>query len=221
MPNHQVSDFHPGARVESSDGKHVGSLHRLVLDHQTWDLKEIIVRETERFSGRLFAPGSGLMDADVIVPISSVASATHDQVNLAAAAAEVRRMAPYLAYGYAAAQPGDTLRVLAAQTGLTGYWPYAEAARKTSGELEIDADENVMLGHTGKRLGRVRDVLYDGRELVGVVIHPDGWWQHDVVLQVRFLDRSDDLALFATLSDKDIESMPPFSPETAEPDDPR
>ncbi len=214
MPRHQVSDFHPGARVDSSDRKHVGSLHRLVIDQETWDLKEIIVRETERFSGRLLAPGSGLMIADVIVPLSSVASVTRDQVRLSASAAQVRQMSPYLTYGYAPAQPGDTLRVIAAQAGLVGYWPYSETARKTEGELEINAGENVMFGRTGKRLGRVRDVLYDSRELIGVVIHPDGWWQHDVVLQVRFLDRSDDLALFATLTDKDIEDMPPFSPET-------
>lgn len=214
MAGHQIADFHPGARVDSSDGKHVGSLHRLVIDHETLDLKEVIVRETERFSGRLFAPGSGLMVADVIVPLSCVASVTHDQVRLSVPAGDVRQMAPYLAYGYAAAQPGDTLRVVAAQAGLTGFWPYAETARKTAGEMEINAGEDVMLGHTGKRLGRVRDVLYDSRELIGVVIHPDGWWQHDVVLQVRFLDRSDDLALFATLSEKDIESMPAFSPSS-------
>jgi hypothetical protein len=113
-------------------------------------------------------------------------------------------------YGYAAAQPGDTLRVVAAQAGFGGYWPYSETAQKSADELEINHDENVMLGHTGKRLGRVRDVLYDGRELVGVVIHPEGWWQRDVVLQVRFLERSDDLALFARLSERDIEHLQPF-----------
>jgi hypothetical protein len=62
----------------------------------------------------------------------------------------------------------------------------------------------------------VRDVLYDGRELAGVVIHPDGWRQNDVVLQVRFLERSDDLALFARLTARDIEQMPPFLAAAAE-----
>ena len=111
----------------------------------------------------------------------------------------------------------DAKHVVAAQAGLIGYWPYSESADKTENELEINAGENVMLGHTGKRLGRVHDVLFDGGELIGVVIHPDGWWQHDVVVQVRFLDRSDDLALFATLTEKDIENMPPFSPGQSDP----
>ena len=211
MSPHEIADFHPGARVESSDGKHVGSLHRLVINRETLDLEEIIVQETERFSGRVFAPGSGLMVADVIVPLSAIASVTREVVRLSSSAAQVRQMPPYLTYGYAPATPGDTLRVIAAQTGLTSYWPYSETANKGPDELEINAGENVMLAGTQKRLGRVRDVLYDGRELVGVVIHPEGWWQHDVVLQVRFLGRSDDLALLAHLSEKDIENMPPFS----------
>jgi hypothetical protein len=33
VASHQVADLHPGARVDSSDGKHVGSLHRLVVEH--------------------------------------------------------------------------------------------------------------------------------------------------------------------------------------------
>jgi sporulation protein YlmC with PRC-barrel domain len=210
MTEFQPVDFHPGARVETKDGKHVGSLHRLVIDRESWDLKEIIVKETEWFSGRLLAPGSGLLAEDVIVPLETLASVTHDQILLSVTAAEVRAMPPYLTYGYAAAQPGDTLRVIAAQAGFGGYWPYSETANKTEDELEINAGENVMLGKTGKRLGRVRDVLYDGRELVGVVIHPDGWWEHDVVLQVRFLERSDDLALFAHLTDRDVERLQPF-----------
>jgi hypothetical protein len=184
----------------------------LVIDRETWDLKEIIVKETEWFSGHVFSPGSGLLIDDVIVPLEAVASVTHDNVRLSATVAEVRRMPPYLTYGYAAAQPGDTLRVIAAEAGLGTYWPYSETARKTDDELEINQGENVMLGHSGKLLGRVHDVLYDGRELVGVVIHPDGLWQHDVVLQVRFLERSDDLALFAHLSDSDIEHLHPFVP---------
>jgi sporulation protein YlmC with PRC-barrel domain len=212
-----AADFHLGARVETSDGKHVGSLHRLVVDRDSWDLKDIVVKETERFSGHVLSPGSGLLVDDVTVPLTAVASIGHDTVRLAASAADVRRMPPYLVYGYAAAQPGDTLRVVAAQAGFGGYWPYSETARKSDDELEINRDENVMLGHTGKRLGRVRDVLYDGRELVGVVIHPEGWWQHNVVLQVRFLERSDDLALFARLAEQDIEQLQPFLPsETKE-----
>jgi hypothetical protein len=69
-----------------------------------------------------------------------------------------------------------------------------------------------MMGHTGRRIGRVRDVLFDGRELVGVVMDPEGWLDEDVILQVRFLERSDDLVLFARLSDEDLARLQPFHP---------
>ena len=87
-----------------------------------------------------------------------------------------------------------------------------EEARKRLDELEIRRGENVMLGHTGKRLGTVRDVVLDGGELAGVVVHPVGFFKEDVLLQIRFLGRSDDLALFAHLSEADIARLTPFHP---------
>src|SRR5206468_10021428 len=65
-------------------------------------------------------------------------------------------------------------------------------ANKGPDELEIDGGENVMLGHTGRKLGTVKDVLFEGDQLVGVVLQPEGWFKSDVVLPRRFLDRSDD-----------------------------
>jgi hypothetical protein len=64
--------------------------------------------------GHLLSPGSGLIIDDVIVPLEAVASVTHDTVGLSAPASEVRRTAPYLTYGYAPAQPGDTMRIILA-----------------------------------------------------------------------------------------------------------
>ena len=69
-----------------------------------------------------------------------------------------------------------------------------------------------MLGNSGKRLGTVKDVLFDNSELVGVVILPDGVLKEEVILPRRFLKRSDDLALFAELSDNDLEHLKPFEP---------
>jgi hypothetical protein len=67
-----------------------------------------------------------------------------------------------------------------------------------------------MLGHQGVKFGRVRDVLFDGGELVGVVVHPEGFLNHDVVIQVRFIDRSDDAALFVHLTRDDIARLEEF-----------
>jgi hypothetical protein len=69
-----------------------------------------------------------------------------------------------------------------------------------------------MLGSRGKRLGTVKDVLFDNAELIGVVILPDGVLREEVILPRRFLQRSDDLALFADLSVDDLEHLKPFEP---------
>src|SRR2546429_6764813 len=48
--------------------------------------------------------------------------------------------------------------------------------------------------------------LFRSDQLVGVVLHPEGLLKQEVILPRRFLDRSDDLALFAKLSESDRKS---------------
>ncbi|HEX9363849.1 MAG TPA: hypothetical protein VGA47_08700 [Candidatus Dormibacteraeota bacterium] len=47
---------------------------------------------------------------------------------------------------------------------------------------------------------------------MGVVLRPQGLFQEEVILPRRFLDRSDDLALFANIDEKDVEQLTPFRP---------
>jgi hypothetical protein len=88
-----------------------------------------------------------------------------------------------------------------------------EVANKPPDQLEIDRDEKVMLGSTGRTFGRIRDLLYDQGKLVGVVIKPEGFFKRDVVLPMRFISRADDLALFADLTEADIDQLKPFDAE--------
>jgi len=104
-----------------------------------------------------------------------------------------------------------------AEVGQTAYIPaVTETAAKADTELEIEAGENIMLGHTGRKLGTVRDVIFDGREFVGLVMHPAGFFTEDVILQVRFLERND-IALFARLTGEDIRHLQPFHPDDTAP----
>jgi len=211
---YRESDYHPGATVFSADGVHVGILDHVVVDHETWELREVIVKETRRSSGHLFAPGTALLTDDIIVPVREIHSVAHDRVDLALTASEIRRLPPYLSYTYAPAGKGDALRKAVSLAAGTPYLPtLLETARKTARELEINPGENIMLGQSGQKLGQVRDLLFDGSELVGVVMHPHAFFHEDVVLQVRFLDRSDDLALFAHLSHDDLAKLQPFHPQ--------
>jgi sporulation protein YlmC with PRC-barrel domain len=217
-PRHQLEDFHLGASVRTADGHHAGTLQRIVVDGESWDPRALIVRETEWFSGRVLAPGAGMMVAEVIVPLQAVAQSGPREVRLNLDKRATRRLPPYLSYQYQPLQRGDGLRYAAAlaggQLGAGPMFPRLdEIADKREGDIEIRHGENVMIGHGGDRLGTVQDVLFDEGELVGIVVRPVGLFRHDVVVQVRFLDRSDDMALFVRMTAEDVARLAEFVPE--------
>lgn len=207
----KATDLHLGAPVYASDGTHVGELEGTLVDKDSLELKALVVKEDGRFSGHFLRPGSVLLTDELVVPLAAVRGVSHDRVDLNLTASQVRKLPPYLAYRFATPTPteeiGEALDVL---TSTVAAPPIEETADKPASELEIDAGENVMLGHTGKKLGHVKDVLFDGDELVGVVMLPEGLLREEVVLPRRFIGRSDDLALFAQLEPDDLEHLKPF-----------
>jgi len=44
------------------------------------------------------------------------------------------------------------------------------------------------------------------------VLLPDGFFKSEVILPRRYLDRSDDAALFANIEERDLEKLTPFKP---------
>lgn len=211
-PSRSVEDFHFGAEVDCADGTRIGTLRRVIVDRDTLDVHAIVVKETRRFSGHYFA-GTALVEDDIAIPLKDVLTADHERVALSTSSAEARRTEPYLSYQYAPLSKADAARMAVAMVGQTAYIPrLIESARKRLDQLEINPGENVMLGTSGRKLGSVRDVVMDQGELVGVVMHPAGFFTEDVLLQVRFLGRSDDLALFAHLTETDLAHLKPFRP---------
>ena len=212
---HRLDDFHLGASVHTADGHHAGTLQRIVVDGESWDPHALIVRETEWFSGRVLAPGAGMMVAEVIVPLDAIASVTPAEIHLSLDKRATRALPPYLSYQYQPLQPGDQWRYAAAVIGgpLGGGSMFPrldESADKAKADIEIRHGENVMIGHEGDKLGTVEDVLFDEGELVGIVVRPAGFFKHNVVVQVRFLDRSDDMALFVRMTSDDIAQLAAF-----------
>ena len=207
----KAADFHLGADVIASDGRKVGTLARIIVEEEGFDARALVVKEEESFAGRLLAAESLFITDEVVVPIAAVESASHDLVTLSMPAAEIRRQPPYLSHHFkqltadtAVLEEADVL------TGGLGIPRVEETAAKEPGQIEIDRGESVMLGTTGRRLGEVRDILYDQGDMIGVVIRPEGLFKKDVVLPMRFIDRADDLALFAHLNESDIEALKPF-----------
>ena len=214
-PGTQDEDFHLGAAIYSSDGTEIGKLSRLIVDKDALTLRAFVTKESRRFTGHLLSPGSWLLADEVTVPRSEVKSVSHDRIVLKLTAAAVRKLPPYLSYRYGdeTVTEGLTEEAISALSSSPAIPASLEqVANKGADELEIEGGENVMLGDTGKRLGTVKDVLFDNAELIGVVILPDGVLKEEVILPRRFLQRSDDLALFANLSAADMEHLKPFEP---------
>lgn len=207
----ELSDFRLGADVVDKDGRKAGSLASVLVDQDGFEPKAIVVRDETSLLGRLVAAERLLVTDEVVISFSAVESATHDLVRLSLSAADLGRQKPYLSYRLSQDSPGDAvMREAELIGGGLGVPNVEEVAHKPKSVIEIDRDENVMIGKTGRRLGQVQDLLFDKDELIGVVVRPDGFFQQDVMLPIRFLSRSDDLALFADVRAEDIERLKPF-----------
>jgi sporulation protein YlmC with PRC-barrel domain len=207
-------DFHLGAHIYSSDGKEIGELVHVLVDGD-YKLQALVVKEDRGFSGRLLSPRSMLVNDEFVVPLDAVGQVDHHRIDLKIGSGDARRLPPYLSYGEKGETEGERAEDVASVFGSSPEVPgwLEQLANKPATELEIDGGENVMLGHSGKKLGTVRDVLFDGEQLVGVVLLPDGLFKKEVILPRRFLDRSDDAALFAKLDESDLEHLEPFEPQ--------
>jgi sporulation protein YlmC with PRC-barrel domain len=207
----RLADFHLGASVFSSEGRHVGSLQRMIVDQDTWDPHHLVVKESVRFCGHLLTSAAGVMTDELIVPLHAVDQVTRERVDLSLTSKDVRRLHPYLTYQLAPVTASDSvMEILSTTFGAMRIPKEVEEAHKSQGDIEIRSGENVMLGHEGNKLGRVRDVLFDEGELVGIVVHPEGLLKHNVVIQTRFLERSDDGALFVLLQPEDLKHLQGF-----------
>jgi sporulation protein YlmC with PRC-barrel domain len=207
----QISDFHLGANVVASDGRRVGNLVSVLVEEEGFDPQAIVLKHEESLAGRLLAAEKLFISDEVVIPMAAVESASHNLVRLSMSVSDIRRQPPYLSYRFKALTFGAALLQEAAILGGGIGMPNAEEiANKPNDEIEIDRGENVMLGKTGHRLGRIHDVLFDQGELIAVVIRPDGFLKRDLVLPTRFISRADDMALFANLDESDIERLKPF-----------
>jgi sporulation protein YlmC with PRC-barrel domain len=207
----ELSDFRLGSDVFTSDGRKAGALASVLVERDGFDPKALVVEvslEGVLSDERLF------IHNELVVPIELVKAAGHERVELSVSGEDLGQQSPYLAYRLQTPDRTSSLLEEAQFLGGGLGMPDAqEVANKPPDQLEIDRDEKVMLGSTGRTFGRIRDLLYDQGKLVGVVIKPEGFFKRDVVLPMRFISRADDLALFADLTEADIDQLKPFDAE--------
>ena len=207
----ELSDFRLGSKVVTSSGTKAGILASVLVEKDGFEPKALVVEvslEGVLSDEKLFVHN------ELVIPIATVRSATHDRVELSMSADELGQQPPYLAYRLQAPTARASMLEEAQLLGGGLGMPEAqEVANKPPDQLEVDRDEKVMLGTTGNTLGRIHDLLYDQGKLIGVVIRPEGFFKRDVVLPMKFISRADDLALFADLTEADVERLKPFDAE--------
>jgi sporulation protein YlmC with PRC-barrel domain len=202
-------DYRLGQAVVSSDDKHVGTLQALITDRENFQPRALVVKESRWFSGHLLSPGSALLTDEVAIPLDSVASVTQDRISLTLTGTQIRKLPPYLTYHYRAVTRGEVaLQQFVHLTGESAILGLEATAAKSSDEIEISPGEHVMLPG-GHKLGTVKELLYEGDVLIGVVLLPGGLFKQEVILPRRFLERGDDLALFASLTAEDVARLQP------------
>src|SRR5579862_1103379 len=94
------SEFRLGAEVFGKDGKKAGTLACVLVDAEGFDAKELVIKDETSLVGRLIANERLMVTDEVVIPISAVESANHDEVRLSIPASEVRRQKPYLSYRF-------------------------------------------------------------------------------------------------------------------------
>lgn len=209
-----AQDFHFGASVHSSDGRHVGSLRRLIVDGESLHVHGIAIQESAGFSRRFFG-GRGLIEDDIAVPIAVIATVTHERIDLTVPVHDLHRLPPYISYQMRGegGPSGPLGYVVAGYGGSAGMVPALDEIHLIApGEVEVVSGEKIFIDDGSVELGEVVDVLLDDGELLGVVVRPRRFFTEDVVLQVRFLHRLEAGHLDASLSSEQLQGLTPFHP---------
>src|SRR4030081_2943119 len=96
MPD--LSDFRLGAGVVAGDGTRVGTVVSVIVDEKGFSPRAMVVKDESSLARRLISDEKYMTTDEVVIPITAVESATHDEVRLSMPAAEVRRQPLYLSY---------------------------------------------------------------------------------------------------------------------------
>jgi sporulation protein YlmC with PRC-barrel domain len=214
-----LDNLHPGAHVESKEGKDLGRLHSVVIDPRDNEVTHIVVNTGPHFP----EPGFGAPDL-INVPIEQMEDAGEDKVVLRATRDEFRKLPRYVERNFTPAQRpppevGRDAAHLLWDTGvafaasfaslLTGIAIPAETLRKASFEREILNDAPVWRLEPHTHIGDVERVLVDEEtdEIQELVIRRGAVFREDVVLPIDYVTEILDGVVHVQLSDAELRGL--------------
>ena len=224
-----LEDLHIGVPVTGSDGNHLGTLTRIVIKRADGAVTHLVVDPGLVESGNLLAPGGWEKPRERVVPLSLLVDASDERVTLSCDEASFQQQPLFEQQSYAdhdqldSVPPrfrlGDLINYIASAAGI-GAAPY-EGPRviqynEPTGAAEIAEGTPVWRREPHEEIGVVERVLFDAQtqRVSGLVLRRSGLVHHHVVLPLKAIADIDDEVVHVTLSDAELDALPPYHAES-------
>jgi uncharacterized protein YrrD len=219
-------DLYPGADVFSSDGKKLGTLHRVVLDRRSLRVTHIVVEVGFLRSGRHLWEGGVGLEYDRVVPIEAVSFAGERRVELSVSADAFKDEPPYTEEQFEPPQdltPNkfdifDVTQISQSISGSLNFAPHfwiAERLNKTQDESDIAEGTPVWRQHPHEKLGDVGHVLLDAESgrAQALIVRRGFLRKHDLILPVRYISELLDDIVRVEIDDAEISQLREYRPD--------
>ena len=181
-----------GAPVRTRDGKHVGEVHRLLIDLDDDSVAGIVV-----LKGRL-------LSRDILVPLDFIDRVEGDDVVLTLDEDELEQL-PEFAYNEILAPPPAWTLAGPYPAG-SFYVPIQQ--RKRLGQHHIDITPGTRVLARDGDIGRVEEIELDPitGELEAFWVRAGGVFPHEMRIPAEWVERADESAVYVAATKVDIET---------------
>ncbi|HEX6797356.1 MAG TPA: hypothetical protein VF116_06545 [Ktedonobacterales bacterium] len=227
-----LEDLHIGVAVRGSDGRHLGTLKRIVVARESSRVTHIVVEEGLIESGNALAPGGWDKPRGRVIPVALVAHAGDHDLTLscdepafkAYPLFEEEHAIPVEAAGPAGAErherfeTGEVIRYIASAAGAGGA-PYLPPESITyderPDEAEIGEGTPVWRRQPHEEVGEVERVLADPatQRVSALVVKRKGIFGPSLILPIAAVGDVEDGVVHITLSRAEVDALPHYSPE--------
>ncbi len=228
-----LEDLHIGVAVRGSDGRHLGTLQRIVVAHDGQrQVTHVVVEEGLIESGNALAPGGWEKPRGRIVPIELVAHADDHELTLACDEPAFKAF-PLFEEEHAipvdeagpAGEPhdrfeaGEVIRYISSAAGLGGapyLAPEAITFNEGPGEAEIGEGTPVWRREPHEEVGEVERVLADSatQRVTALVVKRKGIFGPSLVLPIAAVADVEDGVVHIALSRAEVDALAHYEPES-------
>ena len=217
-----VEDLHLGASVVSRDGRKLGTLHRFVVNKDTYRLTHIVVDLGLLRSGPPAWAGGWALSHDRKVPLAVVTGADSDEVRISMSADEFREHSvDYIEEHFDRipdTHPGwhldssDIARIATSIPGEPGPAMLHEVLAIAPDEVDIKRDAPVWRLNPHEKIGEVERALFDTDtgKVSEIVIRRGLIFSKDVLLPVRYIVEVVADVVRVDIDDAALKELPEF-----------